>query len=488
VTAGPHTISVATPESRRQGGLDSPYSDFRVDAQAPVGGGISTITITGPYNSAGPGDTPSRRKIFICTPQNATEESACARKIITSLARKAFRSQAAADAGLAGLMAFYEQGAKEGGFESGVQLALARILVSPRFLFRMEEEPASVANGAAFRVKDIDLASRLSFFLWSSIPDDELLDLAEKGRLSDPAVLEGQTRRMLNDPKSDALVKNFAGQWLYLRDLSSAAPDTKDFDDNLRQAMRRETEMLFESVVREDRSILTLLDADYTFINARLAKHYGMPDIRGDYFRRISLPKDSPRRGILGQGSIMTVTSTANRTSPVLRGKWILQNVLGTPPPVPPPGVEVNLDAPANAKPTTLRARLEEHRTNPVCASCHKIMDPLGFSLENFDLIGKWREQDNGLPIDSTGVLVDGSPVAGPADLRKAVMARADSFVTITTERLMTYALGRPVEHFDLPAVRAIVREAGTKNQTFSALALGIVKSAPFQMKTKKAE
>jgi hypothetical protein len=272
-----------------------------------------------------------------------------------------------------------------------------------------------------------------------------------------------------------------------LRDLSSAAPDTKEFDDNLRQAMRRETEMLFDSVVREDRSLVTLLDADYTFVNARLARHYGIPEIRGDYFRRISLPKDSPRRGILGQGSIMTVTSTANRTSPVLRGKWILEHVLGTPPPVPPPGVEVNLDAPPNAKPTTLRARLEEHRTNAVCASCHKIMDPLGFSLENFDLIGKWREQDNGLPIDSTGVLVDGSPVAGPADLRKAVLARSDSFVTITTERLMTYALGRPVEYYDLPTVRAIVREAGAKNHTFSSLALGIVKSAPFQTKMKKA-
>jgi hypothetical protein len=487
VTAGPHTIAVAIPEARRQGGVDSAYSDFRVDSQFAVGGGVSTVTITGPYNAAGPGDTPSRRKIFSCTPQNTAEETPCARKIVATLSRRAFRSQAAADAALDGIMEFYQQGAKEGGFEPGIQRALARILVSPRFLFRMEDEPANVPNGAAFRLNDVDLASRLSFFLWSSIPDDELLDLAASGKLSDPAVLEAQTRRMLNDPKSDGLVKNFAGQWLYLRDLSSAQPDTKEFDDNLRQAMRRETEMLFESIVREDRSIVTLLDADYTFVNARLAKHYGIPDIRGDYFRRISLPKDSPRRGILGQGSILTVTSTANRTSPVLRGKWILQNVLGTPPPVPPPNVEVNLDAPANSKPTTLRSRMEAHRTNPVCASCHKIMDPLGFSLENFDLIGKWRDQDNGLPIDSTGTLVDGSAVAGSADLRKAVMARSDSFVTVTTERLMTYALGRPVEYYDLPTVRTIVRDGAKKNGTFSALVLGIVKSAPFQMKTKKA-
>jgi hypothetical protein len=338
-------------------------------------------------------------------------------------------------------------------------------------------------------VDDAALASRLSFFLWSSMPDDELLDLAAKGRLKDPAVLEQQTRRMLKDPKSKALIDNFAGQWLYLRDLGSVTPVTKEFDDNLRQAFRRETEMLFDSIVREDRSILTVLDADYTFVNERLARHYGMPGIRGDYFRRISLDAASPRRGLLGQGSFLTVTSIATRTSPVMRGKWVLQNLLGAPPPDPPPGVEVNLEAdPKAPKPNTLRERLELHRTQQVCASCHKIMDPVGFSLENFDLIGKWRETDSGIPIDATGTLVDGTPVRGVADLRKAILNRSDAFVTATMERLMTYALGRPVEYSDMPAVRTIVRESGRNDYRFSAMIVGVVKSPAFQTKLKKVQ
>jgi hypothetical protein len=489
VKAGPHTIAMAVVDGRRAGGVDDQYSDYRVNSKFSVGGGVGGITITGPYNPNGTGDTPSRRRILVCTPQNASEETACARKIISSLARRAFRRNLLDDAEVDGLMSFYERGRKEGDFEAGIQQAVARVLVAPRFVFRMEDEPAGLKNGEAYRVDDASLASRLSFFLWSSMPDDELLDLAVKGRLKEPAVLEQQTRRMLKDPKSRALIDNFAGQWLYLRDLASVTPDTKEFDANLRQAFRRETELLFDSIVREDRSVLTMLDADYTFVNERLARHYGIAGIRGDYFRRISLDQTSPRRGLLGQGSFLTVTSIATRTSPVMRGKWILQNLLGAPPPAPPPGVEVNLEAdPKAKKPNTLRERLELHRTQQVCASCHKIMDPLGFSLENFDLIGKWRDNDSGVPIDSSGVLVDGTPVRGVADLRRALLSRSDAFVTTTMERLMTYALGRPVEYTDMPTLRAIVRDSGKNDYRFSTMIVGVVKSPAFQMKVKKVQ
>jgi cytochrome c551/c552 len=489
VKAGPHTVAVAVVDGRRAGGVDDQYSDYRVNSKFSVGGGVQAITITGPYNPNGTGDTPSRRRIFVCAPQNTGEEISCARKIVSNLARRAFRRNLIDDAEVDGLMAFYERGRKEGDFETGIQQVVARVLVAPRFVFRMEDEPAGVKPGAPYSVDDAALASRLSFFIWSSMPDDELLDLAAKGRLKEPIVLEGQVRRMLKDPKSRALIDNFGGQWLYLRDLASATPVTKEFDDNLRQAFRRETELLFESIVREDRSILTILDADYTFVNERLARHYGIPGIRGDYFRRISLPANDPRRGLLGQGSFLTVTSIATRTSPVMRGKWILQNLLGAPPPAPPPGVEVNLEAdPKAKKPNSLRERLELHRTQPVCASCHKIMDPLGFSLENFDFIGKWRDTDGGVTIDSSGVLVDGTPVRNVADLRKAVLGRSDAVLTTTMERLLTYALGRPVEYYDMPAVRASVRDAGKNNYRFSSLVLGAVKSAPFQKKMKKAQ
>ena len=489
VKAGPHTIAVAVVDGRRADGVDDQYSDYRVNSKFAVGGGVGGITITGPYNPNGTGDTPSRRRILVCTPQNASEETSCARKIVSNLARRAFRRNLVDDAEVDGLMSFYERGRKEGDFEAGIQQAVARVLVAPRFVFRMEDEPAGLRDGAVYRVDDASLASRLSFFLWSSMPDDELLDLAAKGRLKEPAVLEQQTRRMLKDPKSRALIDNFAGQWLYLRDLASATPVTKDFDDNLRQAFRRETELLFDSIVREDRSVLTMLDADYTFVNERLARHYGIAGIRGDYFRRISLDQDSPRRGLLGQGSFLTVSSIATRTSPVMRGKWILQNLLGAPPPAPPPGVEVNLEAdPKAAKPNTLRERLELHRTQPVCASCHKIMDPIGFSLENFDLIGKWRDNDSGVPIDSSGVLVDGTPVRSVSDLRKALLSRSDAFVTTTMERLMTYALGRPVEYTDMPSLRAIVRDSGKNDYRFSTMIVGVVKSPAFQMKVKKAQ
>jgi hypothetical protein len=489
VKAGPHTIAVAVVDGRRAGGVDEQYADYRVNSKFAVGGGVQGITIVGPYDPTGVGDTPSRRRIFVCTPKGADEEASCARKIISNLARRAFRRNLIDDAEVDGLMAFYERGRREGDFESGIQQAVARILVAPRFVFRMEDEPEGIREGAAYRVDDAALASRLSFFLWSSIPDDELLELAAKGRLKDPAVLDAQVRRMLKDPKARALVDNFAGQWLYLRDLASVTPETREFDGNLRRAFRRETELLFESIVREDRSIITMLDADYTFVNERLARHYDLPGIRGDYFRRISLDAGNPRRGLLGHGSFLTVTSIATRTSPVMRGKWILQNLLGAPPPAPPPGVEVNLEAdPKASKPNTLRERLELHRTQPVCASCHKIMDPVGFSLENFDLIGKWRETDGGVPIDSSGTLVDGTAVRNIADLRKALLSRSDAFVTTTMERLMTYALGRPVEYTDMPSVRAIVRDGGKNDYRFSTLVLGVVKSPQFQMKVKKVQ
>jgi len=486
VKAGPHTIGMAVIESRKAGGIDDAYSDHRVNAQFGIGGGVSTLVITGPFNATGAGDTPSRSRIFICHPASASEEIPCARKILTTLARRAFRRPLTDDSEVDALMTFYEKGRKDADFEVGIQQALARILVAPRFIFRMEDEPATVKSGAAYRVNDFALASRLSFFVWSSMPDDELLDLANAGKLKDPAVLDAQVRRMLKDPKSDALVKNYAGQWLYLRELAGIQPDTKEFDANLRQAMIKETEMLFDSIVREDKSLLTLLDADYTFVNERLARHYGIPNIRGDYFRRIPLEASSPRRGLLGQGSILTVTSIASRTSPVLRGKWVLQNILGTPPPVPPPNVEVNLDPdPKAAKPNSLRERLEAHRVQPVCASCHKIMDPIGFSLENFDLIGKWRDVDGGVKINSSGVLVDGTPLNSSADLRKALLSRSDMFVTTATEKMLTYALGRAVDYNDMPTIRSIVRDASKNGDRFSSLVLGIAKSAPFQTKVK---
>ena len=413
------------------------------------------------------------------------DESACARQILTTLARRAFR-RPVLDAEIETLMSFYQQGRKDGDFETGIQQALARVLVAPRFLYRAEEEPAGLKDGAVYRLSDLEIASRLSFFLWSSIPDDELLDVAIKGRLSDRMVLEQQVRRMLADSKSDALIKNFAGEWLYLRELAKVETGAKDFDENLRQAFARETEMLFESIVREDRSITDLLDANYTFVDERLARHYGIPNIHGSYFRRVTLDAASPRRGLLGQGSILTVTSVATRTSPVTRGRWILENILGTPAPVPPAGVDTNLEKDAEAvKVTSLRQRLELHRKVEPCASCHKIMDPIGFALENFDLIGAWRQLDGKTPIDASGQLVDGTALHGPTDLRQALLSRSDAFVTTATEKLLTYALGRVVQYYDMPAVRSIVRRSAPNQYRFSSLVLGVVQSEPFQMKMK---
>jgi mono/diheme cytochrome c family protein len=488
VTAGPHTIGAAVMDRARNAGVDDAYSDFRAANNGfAIGGGVQGINIMGPFNPTGAGDTPSRRRIFVCRPAAAAQEESCARTILTTLARRAYRGAVSA-ADVDTLMTFYKQGRAAGDFESGIQVAVARVLVAPRFIYRVEEEPASVPAGGVYRISDLELASRLSFFLWSSIPDSELLELASKGRLRDAATLQQQVKRMLADPKASALIENFAGQWLYLRELANVQTDAPGFDDNLRRAFRRETEMLFGAIVRDDRPIVELLDSDYTFVDERLARHYGMQNVRGSHFRRVTLDPASPRRGLLGHGSMLTVTSVATRTSPVMRGKWILENLLGAPPPEPPPGVETNLgEGEPVAKTTTLRQRLEAHRASPVCASCHNIMDPMGFALENFDLIGGWREKDGPAPIDSNGKLADGTPLAGPADLRRAVLSRSEAFVTTATEKLMIYALGRPVHHYDLPTVRAVVRRAGRDGNRFSAMVLGIVESDAFQKRIKRS-
>jgi len=485
VTAGPHTIGLSLPDRQRGAGVDEIYSDFRANAVFTTPGGVPNLVITGPLNITSVGDTPSRHKLFLCRPTSQGDETACARTILTTLARRAYRGPVSPGE-IETLMEFYKRGRQPGDFDSGIQEALARVLVAPRFVYRAEEEPATIASGQAYRVSDIDLASRLSFFLWSSIPDDELIEAATKGRLRDAKVLNQQVKRMLADAKADALVENFAGQWLYLRELDHVQSEAKNFDENLRQSFRRETELLFTTIVRDDRSLIDLLDADYTFVDERLARHYGIPNVQGSYFRRVALPPDSPRRGLLGQGSMLTVTSVATRTSPVSRGKWVLENLLGTPAPVPPPGVETNLGGAEAAKTSSLRQRLEAHRASPVCASCHRIMDPMGFALENFDLIGEWREFDGPSRIDSTGQLADGTPVKGPGDLRRAVLGRSDAFMTTATEKLYTYALGRPVHSYDMPTVRAIVRRAAANDNRFSSLVMGIIESDAFQKRVKK--
>ncbi|MBI4475343.1 MAG: DUF1592 domain-containing protein [Acidobacteria bacterium] len=485
VQAGVHTIGASLVPRDNSAGVDEIYS-------IPSGGPflVSSVVIEGPYNAAGVGDTPARKRIFICHPAQSSEELSCAKKILSEIARRAFRKPVAEnDASIETLLTFYQAGRDGGTFEDGIQQAIARILVDPQFLFRFEREASTAREGAAYRLSDLELASRLSFFLWSSIPDDELLDVASKGRLADPAIFEQQVRRMLKDSRSHALVENFAGQWLYLRELKNVMPESPDFDATLRASFERETAMLFEAVMKEDRSIVDLLNPDFTFVDERLAKHYGIPNIRGGRFRRVSLAEDSPRRGLLGHGSILLVTSSANRTSPVLRGKWILENILGIAPPAPPAGVETNLDESAEAKqPATLRQRMEMHRANSVCAACHNLMDPIGFSMENFDLVGKWRDREGKMTIDATGQLADGTKLDGPISLRRALLTRSDAFVTAATEKLLTYSLGRALTYTDMPAVRAIVRDAAKSNYRFSSLVLGIAKSQPFQMRIKKAQ
>ena len=446
---------------------------------------IERVQISGPFNATAPGDTPSRREIFVCRPTGSQDEKACATKILGRLARRAYR-RPVSDRDVQTLLGFYETGRNEVGFERGIQFALERLLVAPDFLFRAERDPATVAPGGSYRLSDLELASRLSFFLWSSIPDDELLDVAARGKLKDPAVLEQQVRRMLGDPRATALVKNFGGQWLYLRNMRQVRPDAQaypEFDDNLREALQRETELFLESQLRADRSVVELLTANYTFLNERLAQHYGIPNVYGTHFRRVAYPDDT-RAGLLGQGSVLTVTSYSTRTSPVLRGKWLLENLLGAPPPAPPPNVPP-LDENDKAKPTSVRERLEQHRRNPVCASCHSQMDPLGFALENFDGIGQWRTiGEGGAAVDASGILPDGTRFNGPAEFRKALLTHREEFVGTVTERLLTYALGRGVEYFDMPAIRKIQRDAEPAGDRWSSLILGIVKSAPFQMRT----
>ena len=450
---------------------------------------VERVEIVGPYAGRTPADTPSRRAIFTCRPDTAPEEMACAERIVGALARRAYR-RPVTDADTAPLLAAYTAGREEGGgFEDGVRWAIEALLVSPKFLFRVEEPPADAAPGAPYRLGDLDLASRLSFFLWSSIPDDELVDLAARGRLREPGVLQGQVRRMLDDPRAQALVENFAGQWLYLRNLPSVAPDAgrfPDFDDNLRRALRQETELFVASQIRDDRGVLDLLRADYTFINERLARHYGIPGVYGGHFRRVAY-RDDRRAGLLGHGSLLTVTSYPHRTSPVLRGKWLLENLLGAPPPPPPPDIP-ELDEPGDrAAPATMRERMARHRASPACATCHAKIDPLGFALENFDAVGRWRAREDGAgtPIDASGALPDGAPFDGPAAFREALLREpwATEFATTVTEKLMTYALGRGLEHYDAPAVRRILRDAAPGGYRWSSLIQGVVESLPFQMR-----
>jgi len=446
---------------------------------------IQTLSITGPFNATGPGDTPSRRRIFVCRPAKAAEESACARKIIATLARRAYR-RPVSDTDLTRILNFYQTGRRDGGFEAGIELALERVLASPKFVLRVEEDPANATPGSVYRVNDLDLASRLSFFLWSSIPDEELLTLAAAGKLHEPAVQRQQTLRMLGDPKSHALVSNFAGQWLQLRNVRNVLPnsdDFPDFDDNLRRAFQRETELFFESVLNEDRSALDLLTADYTFLNERLARHYGIAGINGSQFRRVKL-QDDFRRGLLGQGSLLALTSKAERTSPVVRGKWILENILGMPVPPPPPDVPVLKENKDREKPLTMREQMLEHRANAVCASCHKTMDPIGLALENFDAVGSWRTREAAGPIDVSGELADGTKVNGVVDLRNSIVSRPEMFAGTLTEKLLIYALGRGLDYRDMPAVRGIVHEAAQNNYKMSSLILGVIRSTPFQMRT----
>jgi hypothetical protein len=475
VTAGRHVLTAALFETAHPTGVNDIYSVYKSDA------GVGQIEIAGPFNATSVGHTESRRRVFSCYPHSKAEERPCAEKILIDITSHAFRAPQKPE-NLVEIMRFYERGQQDGGFESGIQQALSRVLIDPRFLFRFEAGPGSPASGESVGISDVELASRLSFFLWSSIPDPQLMSLAVKEQLHRPEVLAAQVRRMLADRKAYALVENFAGQWLHLRELATVTPEVEGFDENLRQAFIEETRDLVDWVRTQDRPITELLTADYTFLNERLAKHYGIPGVRGSHFRRVQLPAGSHRRGLLGQGSILTITSTASRTSPVIRGSWILDNLLAAPVPVPPPGVETNIDGDGTQVITTsVRERLEAHRKNPSCAACHKMMDPVGFALENFNAIGAWRERDGDSMIDASGVLIDGTKVVGPEDLVAALMSRSDLFVTNVVEKLMVYALGRGVDYHDMPAVREIVRQAQGEDLRFSALILGVVQSAPFR-------
>jgi len=496
IKAGPQTISAAFIQ-KASGPVDDfvmPYEQTLEDLFAGQIQGLSALPhvrdlgINGPYNATGVSDTPSRRKVFVCLPTAADDELPCARRILSSLARRAWR-RPITDSETEDLLSAYQTGRNKGDFDAGVRLGLQLILASPQFVFRFEHTPAGVPPGSNYRISDLELASRLSYFLWSAPPDDELLKLAAQGRLRDRVTLRKQALRMLADPRSEALAQNFAGQWLYLRNLRDAQPDVftyPNFDDNLLQSMRRETELLFDSIVRGDRDVLDLLRANYTFVDARLARHYGIPNVEGNRFRRVMLT-DPNRFGLLGQGSILTVTSYATRTSPLVRGKWILENILGAAPPPPPANVPPLKENSVNAKVLPVRARLEEHRKSPACAGCHALMDPIGFALENFDGTGAWRIHDGGADVDARGKLIDGTAVNGPVRLRDALVAHSDLFFRAFTEKLLTYALGRGLEYYDMPVVRSIDRDAAKSGDRFSAFALGIIESAPFQYRRAEA-
>jgi hypothetical protein len=497
IRAGPHVVGAvflpkngALLETERQ-----PYrARFNMDRHPRAQPAVRSVAVTGPFDPAGAGDTPSRRRILICRPENGADEPACARRIIAALARRAYR-RPVTDQDLEPLLAFHREGRgaaagangdSAAAFETGIEMALRALLASPGFLFRIETDPEGIPPGSAYRLSDTALASRLSYFLWSSAPDERLLNLAERGELTTPAVLEGEVRRMLADPRAAALTANFAGQWLHLRNLDAARPDARlfpDFDENLRQAFRRETELLFETILTRDRSVTELLDARYTFLNERLARHYGIPGVYGDHFRRVSLADYPQRAGLLGHGSVLTVTSYATRTSPVLRGKWILDNLLGMPPPPPPPDVPPLRDTGPGRAPRSMRDRMAEHRTNAVCASCHQLMDPAGLSMENFDAVGRWRERDNGVPIDPSGSLPGAAPFSGVDGLRRALLARPEVFATAVAEKLLTYAIGRGLDHHDAPAAREIVRQAAADDYRLSSIVLGVVRSVPFRMR-----
>jgi hypothetical protein len=486
-TAGAHQVgatflakSASLLETTRQP-LNVHFNFYR---HPRIGPAVYQVSILGPLQDRGTSETPSRRRIFIRAPAGPADEEECAKQILANLSRRAYR-RSVDETDLMVAMEFFRQGREEGGFEPGIETALSAILVNPHFLFRIERDPRGVAAGTAYRINDVEMASRLSFFLWSSIPDDELLDLASRGELSGADVLEGQVRRMLADERSQSLITNFAAQWLYLRNLESVSPDMRlfpDFDDNLRQAMQRETELFVENMIREDRSVLELLRSDNTYLNERLAKHYGIPHVYGSRFRRVELDERSRRGGLLRQGSILAVTSYATRTSPVLRGQWVLKNLLGAPPPPPPDNVPELQDNTVSST-LSMRERLMQHRSNDACASCHAVIDPVGFALENFDAVGRWREAEDGRPIDASGGLPDGSEFADVAGLEQALLDRPELFVRTLTEKLMTFALGRGMEYFDAPAIRKIVADARGDDYRFSRLIVGIVNSTPFQMR-----
>jgi mono/diheme cytochrome c family protein len=488
VKAGPRLIGVAFVQ--RTEALDEATLHPRVRTRGTQPA-IAAVTIRGPYNASGPGDTPSRQRIFTCHPQGAADETACAKHILSTLMKRAYR-RPVTDRDLGNLLPFYEDGQNERDFDLGIQTALERLLVSPQFLYRIERDPAGAAPGTTYRIGDLELASRLSFFLWSSIPDDELLNVAGAGKLKEPPVLEQQVKRMLADARSESMVTNFAAQWLYLHDVEVKAPDLflfRDFDEGLRKSFERETELFLDSILRENRSVRELLTANYTFVNERLAKHYGIPNVRGSQFRRVTWPEGSPRAGLLGQGSILTLTSYSTRTSPVLRGKYVLENLLAAPPPPPPPNVpSLKTEASGSGEELSLREAMVQHRANPACASCHARMDPIGFAMENFDAVGKWRDQDAGKPIDVSNSLPEGTVVNGVQGVRDLILRDPERFVGAVAQKLLMYGIGRNVQYFDIPAVRKMVREAAAGDYTFSAIVLGVVQSDPFQMRRVRPE